>query len=109
MQNVYTLYFAYLDLGYPAMMMIILIVGFIVTLVYRRAIAGGPIATLFYACLFSGLMLSIYFEPFFFPWNFLIKLWTFMWLMYGLPVAWAKLKQNVGGTIAREIARTQSA
>lgn len=107
-QNVYTLYFAYLDLGYVGMMAVVLVVAFVLTLLYRRAIAGGRIAVLFYGSFFSGVMLSIYFEPFFFPWNFLFKFWAFTWLLYELPAVWAGLRTAFAGPIAREVAQNQS-
>jgi oligosaccharide repeat unit polymerase len=108
MQNIYTFYFAYLDLGYLGMMMVILLVAFVVTLIYRKAIAGSPVAALMYAPLFSGVMLSIYFEPFLIPLNFLFKLWVFVVLIYGLPVAWAKLNKIMARSVAGEIARNGS-
>lgn len=107
-QNVYTLYFAYMDLGYAGMMFTVLIVAFSLTLLYRRAIGGGAIAVLFYGCFFAGLMLSIYFEPFFFAWNFMFKFWVFAALLYQLPVAWARLNKALAGTVAREVAQNQS-
>jgi oligosaccharide repeat unit polymerase len=107
MQNIYTLYFAYLDLGYPGMMLTVLIVAFCLTLLYRRAIAGGRMAVLFYGFFFGGLMLSIYFEPFFFPWNFLFKCWVFAALLYLLPAAWARLNKSLAGIIAKEVAQNQ--
>ena len=107
MQNVYTLYFAYLDLGYPGMMLTLLIVAFCLTLLYRRAIGGGRMAVLFYGFFFGGLMLSIYFEPFFFPWNFLFKYWVFAALIYQLPVAWARLNKALARAVAREVAQNQ--
>jgi oligosaccharide repeat unit polymerase len=108
MQNVYTLYFAYMDLGYVGMMAVVLLVAFVLTLLYRRAIAGGRIAVLFYGSFFSGVMLSIYFEPFFFPWNFVFKFWAVIWFLYQLPAVWNRLKKAFAGPIAREVAQNQS-
>jgi oligosaccharide repeat unit polymerase len=104
LQNIYTFYFAYLDLGYAGMMVTILLVAFVVTLIYRRAIAGSPVAAIMYAPLFSGVMLSIYFEPFLIPLNFLFKLWAFAGVMYALPAAWTRLNKIMAKRVAREIA-----
>jgi hypothetical protein len=57
-----------------------------------------------YAPLFSGVMLSIYFEPFLIPLNFLFKLWAFAGVMYALPAAWTRLNKIMAKRVAREIA-----
>jgi hypothetical protein len=53
-----------------------------VSLSFRLAMRGGPIATLVYARLCAGLVLSLHAEHFLNDLNFLIKLLVFLLFMY---------------------------
>ncbi len=59
-QNVYTMYFAYFDLGSSGMMLAIAFVGFVVTISYRLAIAGSKLSMIIYSYFFGALLLSPY-------------------------------------------------
>jgi len=91
--NVYTFYFAYMDFGYFGMMLIVLVLGFIITLCYMKAISGSRIAVLMYGLFFGGVVLSIYFEPFFMPIISLLKPFVVFWLLFRFPAMWVKFSQ----------------
>ena len=57
-QNVYTVYFAYIDLGVPGMMLCMALYGFVVTIFYRKAIAGSDLSILMYSFFFGSLLLT---------------------------------------------------
>lgn len=87
-ENVYTIYFAYLDYGFAGMMIIVLGLGYIIARFYTLARSGSKISLLIYSSLFTGLALSAFSESFFLNLNFLVKLCCISWLFYRLPVQW---------------------
>jgi len=93
--NVYTFYFAYIDLGPVGMMSVISFISFIITIFYRRAIGGSRVSTLLFSALLGGLILSVFNESLLFNLNFLLKLWLFSWLFYRLPDSLAVLSNLV--------------
>jgi oligosaccharide repeat unit polymerase len=84
--NVYTGYFAYIDLGFPLMMLVVFCVGFVLCLAYRKAVEGSKIAILMYAFFFSGLGLMPFNEQFFMQLNHIVKLYAVAWLVYSFPL-----------------------
>jgi oligosaccharide repeat unit polymerase len=92
--NVYTMYFAFFDLGYPLMMFFIMFIGFIVTLFYRKAIGGNRIAIVIYGFLFTALLLSPYDDNFFMGLNFSLKIFAVSWLVYNLPATWVRFQRH---------------
>jgi len=84
-QNVYTMYFAYFDLGSAGMMLAIAFVGFVVTIFYRLAIAGSKLSMIMYSYFFGALLLSPYSDLFFMGLNFSAKLFIVAWVVYRLP------------------------
>lgn len=101
--NVYTFYFAYIDLGYAGMTMILFLLGLVTAYFYKRAIYGSRLSALIYSMLFSGLLLSIFLEAFFFAINFLVKLCAVYWLIYCFPLVWTKwfARSDASSGIAR--------
>ncbi len=93
-QNVYTMYFAYLDQGYMRTAIIMVGLGLITTLFYLRAIAGNRLYIVAYSCLFVGLLLSPFAEELILNLNFLVKMFALTWLMY----AWSKRCQTAPAT-----------
>jgi oligosaccharide repeat unit polymerase len=84
-QNVYTIYFAYFDLGTPGMMICMAFYGLAVTLFYRKAIGGSKISIIMYSFFFASVLLTPFAEYFFMGWNFSIKIFIVAWLVYELP------------------------
>ncbi len=92
-QNVYTFYFAYIDWGITGMMLLVVLVGFIVAMFYRKGIAGDRVSALVYSGLFFGTMMTPYNESFFLGLNMLAKVYAAAWLFYRFPAAYARLSQ----------------
>lgn len=91
--NVYTIYFAYFDFGLPVTLCAMSALGFLITLVYRRALAGSPLASLIYGPLCYGLLMSIFAEQIFAQWNFLLRISLVGWAFYFLPGVWQRFMQ----------------
>jgi oligosaccharide repeat unit polymerase len=83
--NVYSMYFAYLDLGYGGIMLVTGCVGFGVGFCFKKALQGSKTAMVLYSFLFGGILLSPFSENFFMGLNFLTKLYAVSWLVYSLP------------------------
>jgi oligosaccharide repeat unit polymerase len=84
-QNIYTMYFAYIDLGYVGIGLIMLLLGFVLAYVHRNAVAGDRFYVVVYSCLFAGLVLSPFGEMFFMSLNTLVKVFAVSWLLFRLP------------------------
>jgi oligosaccharide repeat unit polymerase len=99
--NVYTMYFAYLGMGYVGMMLTVFFIGFIVGLFYRKALQGSKTAILIYSFLFGALLLSPFNENFFMGLNYSTKIFAVCWVVYGLPIRAAQFTALVNwATIA---------
>jgi len=103
--NVYTFYFSYIDFGYLPMMAIVIVLGFLVTTFYKKAILGSKICALTYAVLFPGVVLSLFQEYFFRNLNFLLKICIVVWLVYSLPVMWSRFKKFVKRAVEVQLIR----
>lgn len=91
-QNVYTIYFAYIDYGYTGIILLMGAIGFVVALVHRRACSGHRIAVLLYGFFFAAMVLSPYSDYFFFVGlPFSTKLWMVSWVVFSLPIRWRNL------------------
>jgi oligosaccharide repeat unit polymerase len=106
-QNIYTLYFAYWDLGKPGMIVLVVAIGFVITWFYQRAIAGEATASMLYSVLFAGVFLSTLFEPFFLNLNALSKLYVICWLLYVLPSRFQKFSQVMKHAVRANLAATK--
>jgi oligosaccharide repeat unit polymerase len=102
-QNIYTLYFAYIDLGWPVTMFVMVGHGFLAALVYRRALLGGKVATLSYGYLFAELVLSPYNELLFMGMNFIVKLLLGSWVIYYLPDQWGQFRRFVRESVQADL------
>ncbi|HEY1937181.1 MAG TPA: O-antigen polymerase [Candidatus Angelobacter sp.] len=89
--NVYTMYFAYIDLGYVGMMVLVVLIGFILGLVHRKAIQGKKVAIIMASFFTNSLILSPYNENYSLALNTLIKIFILSWLVYNLPSRWRQL------------------
>ena len=102
--NTYTGYFAYIDFGYLGMMSLTLLMGFLISLAYRKALTGSKTWQIMYAALFAGLPLSLYGEYFFRGFNVLSKLYLLLCLVYWLPGAWYAGSRLLRRSIERDLA-----
>jgi oligosaccharide repeat unit polymerase len=105
--NVYTCYFAYWDTGKPGMMALILFFGFIVAWSYRRAIMGRKTAAIMYSYLFAAILLTIYYEPFFFNINTLLKVYIACWVLYELPLWVPRFSGTMKHAVRANLATTK--
>jgi oligosaccharide repeat unit polymerase len=104
--NVFTMYGQYLFLGYAGAIVLTGLIGFIVTLVYKRALQGGMIAIMVYALLLRGVMFGAFDEYFlsFYP---LFKLCVVVWIVYGFPVRWAQFRSFVSSAVQTGLVKGQ--
>lgn len=98
--NVYTIYFAYIDFGWPVAMLFICGIGFAVGLVYRYALSDRKIAIILYSYLFTSMLLSPFADFFFMGLNYSSKLIAVSWIVYALPVRWLRFCSLCSGSIA---------
>ena len=93
--NVYTAYFAYIDLGFSGLIAVLIFLGLVTTLFYRKAMRGNNTALVLYGSLFAGLVLSLFGEFLFMGLNALVKLYAVCWLVYSSPAWLAGFKRLV--------------
>ena len=103
--NVYTMYWSYLDIGYAGMMAVTAATGFIVTFVYRRALGKGPLWVFLYASLLYAVAFSIFTEFFVSTIYFLFKVCAVSWLVYSLPVKWAQFRRFTEESVEADLAK----
>jgi oligosaccharide repeat unit polymerase len=83
--NIYTIYFTYFkDWGWSGTAIIMLVLGGGLTVLYKRAMQGKTIASLFYAMMLVGLVMSLNGEHFFLGLNGYIKALVFFYVVYRL-------------------------
>jgi len=81
--NTYTIYYTYFrDFGWFGAVLCLAVLGAILTLIFRLARRGLPIAVLLYAVAAKGIVLSFHAEHFFLALNFIIKAGVFFSLLY---------------------------
>jgi oligosaccharide repeat unit polymerase len=102
-QNVYTFYFTYMDWGFAGMMFLVAVVGFVVTVFYRKAVAGDPVSALVYGALSFGLVMTPYNENFFIGMSMLAKIYVCGWFFYRLPAKWRQFSQWLRHIAQREL------
>jgi oligosaccharide repeat unit polymerase len=95
--NVYTMYWEYLFLGYLGAILFTGLIGFLLTLIFKRAMQGGKICIFLYAVLFRGVIFAP-FTDYFLNLYFLFKVLILAWLVYSLPVRWAQFITLIGRT-----------
>lgn len=103
-QNVYTMYFAYIDFGWPLAMCFVCFFGFALTRIYRHALAGRKIATLLYGFFFAAMLLSSFSDSLFFMGlNFYSKLFLVSWCVYCLPVRYAQFRAFIHNSVEADL------
>ena len=98
--NVYTAYFAYLDLGFVPMMLALAFIGFIVCLTYRHGLCGNKVSLLLYAFFFSSIVLTPFNEQFFMQLNYIVKLVAVTWIIYRLAPRLQGAFQSLNNRVA---------
>jgi len=97
--NVYTIYWAYQDLGYAGTLLVLAVDGFVLTLIFQRALAGGRVAVFIYSSLVYGIVFSPFAEYFFTTVYFIFKLSVLCWLVYYFPARWTSVKNLFRGPV----------
>lgn len=83
--NVYTMYFSYFPAyGWMGILLGPLILGGVLTWIFRKGLQGFPIAILIYGHLAMGILLSVFAEHFVLALNLYIKMGLFYGVTYGL-------------------------
>lgn len=87
--NVYTGYFSYYrDYGFPGVVILSALIGFVVTLIYQAAVDGWPEMAVLYGLMFSGMVLSGFGEGFFLALNTIIKGTLMVTLVFSIQRWW---------------------
>jgi oligosaccharide repeat unit polymerase len=89
--NVFTVYWSYMDLGLIGVFGFTAAAGFLITLVYKRAIHGRRGAVMIYCVLLFGILFSMFNEVLFSVLYLMLKVWVFSWLVYAFPQRWQQL------------------
>lgn len=88
--NVFTIYFAYLDAGMPLACLLIAVQAFFLTLIYSFALAGNKTAIVMYAALLSCIAFSTFSDFLTGSINVMLKTYFCCWLFYSFPSAKAR-------------------
>jgi oligosaccharide repeat unit polymerase len=81
--NVYTIYFSYFkEFGWIGTTVIMLILGVVMSSIYRKALYGGPMVVPLYSMMCIALILTLHAEHFFLGLNFYIKALIFFIFIY---------------------------
>ena len=99
--NVFTIYFFYYDAGIAATMLLLFIVGAFTGLVFAQAKTGSKAATILYAFLVSGLLLSIFSEYFFVAIGNIIRIYAVAWSVYRLPGFMSRVMNRLPSALVR--------
>jgi hypothetical protein len=91
--NVYTLYWNYLNWGYLGSLCAVCILGFLVTNVYHRALRGHMISAMLLPSLIYSIAFSTFTEYFESRLYFFFKLALIAWAVYYLPLRWKQFKE----------------
>jgi oligosaccharide repeat unit polymerase len=102
--NVYTMFWSYLDFGYFGMLITIAVLGFITTLIYKRALAKSHMFMFLYATLVFSVVFSIFTEFFVSMIYYLLKICLVSWLVYRLPERWAQFRRFAGRVTSSDLA-----
>lgn len=102
--NVYTMFWAYLDFGYIGMLITTAIFGFISALIYKKALAKSHMFVFLYATLVFSVVFSIFTEYFVSMIYYLLKVCLVSWLVYRLPERWAQFRRFAGRVTSSDLA-----
>jgi oligosaccharide repeat unit polymerase len=106
--NVYTMFWSYLDFGYIGMLLTVAVLGFIVALIYKRALAKSHMFVFLYATLLFSVVFSIFTEYFVSMSYYLLKVCLISWLVYRLPERWAQFRRFTGRVTSSDLAARAS-
>lgn len=84
-QNVHTLYFDYLDVGWPFAFFLIFLQGAALGIIYKLAMEGSKQWVVVYGFLFSCIVLTVFDDTLMGPLNAILKTVAFCWVCYSLP------------------------
>ncbi len=90
--NVYTIYWNYLNWGYAGALLTAALIGFMVTMVYHRALSGRMVSSMLLPCLIYSVAFSTFTEYFESRLYFFSKLVLIGWAVYYLPARWQQFK-----------------
>jgi oligosaccharide repeat unit polymerase len=91
--NVYTLYWNYLNHGYSGSLLAVCVIGFMVTIVYHRALNRHMVSSLLLPTLIYSIAFSTFTEYFESRAYFFFKLLLVGWAVYYLPARWQQFKR----------------
>jgi oligosaccharide repeat unit polymerase len=93
--NVFTIYFGYIDVGMWLGCFLVAVQAFLITLIYRTALSKNKIAMVVYAYLFSCVALTTFSDWIMGTLNISLKLFALAWLLYAFPIAKARFARNL--------------
>src|ERR1041385_8004845 len=102
--NVYTMFWSYLDFGYVGMLITVAVLGFIVTLIYKRAISKYHMFVFLYATLAFSVVFSIFTEYFVSMFYYLLKVCLVSWVVYRRSERWAQFRRFTGRVASSDLA-----
>lgn len=106
--NVYTMFWSYLDFGYIGMLLTVAALGFIVAWIYKRALAKSHMFVFLYATLIFSVVFSIFTEYFVSMIYYLLKVCIVSWMVYRLPERWAQFRRFVWRVSSSDLAARSS-
>jgi len=102
--NVYTMFWSYLDFGYVGMLITVAVLGFIVAWIYKKAISKSHIFVFLYSTLAFSVVFSIFTEYFISMVYYLIKICVVSWIVYRLPERWAQFRRFADRVASSDLA-----
>jgi oligosaccharide repeat unit polymerase len=105
--NAYTMYWAYLDLGYTGMLAIVATMGFFATIAYRKALQGRKSWMFVYATLLYSIFFSIFTDYFVAMSYYFFKIALVSWCVYGLPVKLKQFRGFISETARDDLAKSR--
>jgi oligosaccharide repeat unit polymerase len=88
--NVYTIYFSYFDTGPLATCFLVAVEAFVLSILYRFALAGGQTAIVMYSALFGCLAFATFNDIAAANVAALLRAYVVCWLFYSFPLAKAR-------------------
>lgn len=96
--NTYTIYFSYFkDLGWFGTTAILIALGYVLTLVWRKALLGAPMSTVFYGAFATASVLSFFSEQFLLGLNGYLKALLVYFAVFHLAPAFLRRVRRPGG------------
>jgi oligosaccharide repeat unit polymerase len=102
-QNVYSIYFSYLDVGWPLACVFLFIQGLVLSAIYKLALSGSRQWMILYSVLFACVVATTFGDFLVSNLNFLLKTFAFCWLCYSFPVILSKASAAGRGIVTESI------